>query len=174
MRLPYWLKNLPNRLRGIPQEVYRIGNLKMVSELRAVHIAADGTRTDLGVLGRRVITTAGVNYLATCFTNTVEPEAMNYHESGTGIVAEAIGDTALGTTSGVARVAGTQTTPGSTNIYQTAATVSFVSTLAITEHGIFSASSAGTLLDRTKFSAINVVSGDSIAFTYQMTLPSGG
>lgn len=170
----YRVKNLGNRLRGLPQECYSIAGLKITAELRAVHIKADGTRTDLGVLGRRVVTTAGVNYLATCFTNTVEPENMNYHDCGTGTVAESTSDTTLGTPFGGSRVAGTQSTPGSTNIYQTAATISFSGTFAITEHGIFSASSSGTLLDRTKFSAINVNSGDSIAFTYQLTLPSGG
>ena len=105
------------------------------------------------MVGRRVITTAGVNYLAACFTNTNEAENFNWHEFGTGTTAEAVGQTALITPSGVARVSGTQSTPGSTNVYQSQATTSFTSALAITEHGIFSAVTGGTLLDRTLFSA---------------------
>lgn len=100
------------------------------------------------------------------------------------------GDTALVTDSGVARVAGTQTTPGSVNIYKTVATQSYVSSLAIIEWGLFSASSSGTLWDRRWFNttgapattassaltvaAINVISGDSIQFTYQLTCNAGG
>src|SRR4029078_6082493 len=63
--------------------------------------------TDLGLLARKVITTIGVNYLATAFINTVEPETINQHSSGTGAVAEATSDTGLGTEV-ESRVAGTQ------------------------------------------------------------------
>ena len=65
----------------------------------------------------------------------------------------------------------------STNTYTTVATFSPDSggTLAVTEHGIFSANAAGTLWDRTKFTAVNVVaSSDSLQSTYTLTLPSGG
>jgi hypothetical protein len=47
---------------------------------------------------------------------------------------------------------------------------------AITEHGLFSQTRAGggTLMDRSKFAAINVVATDSIQFTYELTLTAGG
>ena len=50
--------------------------------------------------------------------------------------------------------------------------MTFDATAAIVEHGIFSqaATGGGTLLDRSVFSAINVASGDSIQFTYDLTL----
>ena len=89
--------------------------------------------------------------------------------SGTGVVAESNADTALGTPAGPARVSGTQVENGS-NTYRTVATIAYTATLAITEHGIFSASAAGTLLDRTVFTAINVVSGDSIQFTFDISV----
>jgi hypothetical protein len=54
------------------------------------------------------------------------------------------------------------------------ATFNFTSTLAITEWGLFSASTSGTLWDRRTFSAINVANGDSIQFTYTLTVPAGG
>jgi hypothetical protein len=46
----------------------------------------------------------------------------------------------------------------------------------VTEHGLFSASSAGTLWDRSKFSAINLVgaNGDGLQTTYDMTASAGG
>ena len=49
-----------------------------------------------------------------------------------------------------------------------------VAGFAITEWGRFSASAVGTMIDRRLFSAINVVSGDGIQFTYSLTFTSGG
>lgn len=174
MKLPYWLRNLPHRLRGAKQEAYRLADVNVRSALSACVVRADGTTEDLGVLSRRVVTTAGVNWLATAFTNTVEPETLNFHDCGTGTTAEAVGQTGLVTAYGGARATGTQSTPGSTNVYRSVATISFSGTFAITEHGIFTASTSGTLFDRSVFAAINVASGDSIQFTYDLTLPSGG
>lgn len=142
------------------------------SELSAIHIKADGTRIDLGVLSRRVVTNAGVQFLRDCFTNTSEPENINWHDSGTGVAAEAVTDTAI-TPAGPSRVSGTQSTPAA-NQYRTVATVAYTTTLAITEHGLFTATTAGTLWDRSVFTAINVVNGDSIQFTYTLTINAGG
>lgn len=99
------------------------------------------------------------------------------------------GDTAMVTDSGVTRVAGTQSNPTATQ-YRSVATLSFVSSLAIVEWGLFSASSAGTLWDRRWFNTagapstvasaalvaapINVISGDSIQMTYTLTISAGG
>jgi hypothetical protein len=193
MRIPYALRNLRHRLRGLPQEAYRVARLKVAAELSFVHFTAcergaDGAvlldalgiplafnrRIDYGVVSRRVVTTAGVNWLATAFTNTVEAESLNWHDVGTGTTAEAIGQTALVTPYGGSRASGTQSTPGSTNIYQSQATITFAGTFAVTEHGLFTASTAGTLWDRSLFSAINVVSADSLQATHQTTFPSGG
>jgi hypothetical protein len=143
------------------------------TELRATLIRADGARIDLGVLGRKIVTTAGVNYLAATHINTGEPENINFHDSGTGTTAAAIGDTALQTATGNARVAGTQSNP-SANIYRSVATLSYTTGAAITEWGIFTASSVGTLFDHFVFSAINVLNGDSIAFTFNETFSAGG
>lgn len=174
MPLPYWLKNLPNRVRGLKQEAMHLAGVGTLAQLSAVHIDANGVRTDLGVVSRRMVTTTGVAWLATCFTNTAEPETLNYHDCGTGTTAEAIGQTTLVTAFGGARVAGTQSTPGSTNIYRSVATISFSGSFAITEHGLFTATTSGTMFDRSLFSAINVVSGESIQFTHETTFPSGG
>lgn len=174
MNIPYWLRNLRNRLRGLPQEFYRLAKLKPSAQLSIKIFRADGTVEDLGVVSRRVVTTAGVNWLATAFVNTVEPETLNFHDCGTGTTAEAVGQTTLVTPYGGARATGTQSTPGSVNVYRSVGTISFTSTLAITEHGIFTASTVGTMFDRSLFAAINVINGDSIAFTWELTLPNGG
>ena len=72
------------------------------------------------------------------------------------------------------RVVGTQEEGATANIYKSVATISYSGSYAITEHGLFNASSGGALMDRTKFPAINVISGDSIQFSFQITFSSGG
>jgi len=123
-----------------------------------------------------IVTTAGVNYMASDFASggvTPTISGMKFHDAGIGITAAVIGDTDIETTDGEARVAGTPTNP-SANQYRSVATRSYSTTKAITEWGLFSAVSAGTLWDRRVFSAINVVSGDSIQFTYTLTVNAGG
>ena len=123
-----------------------------------------------------IVTTAGVNYMASDFASggaSPTISGFKYHDSGVGTTAAAVGDTDIETTDGESRVAGTPTNPAA-NQYRSVATISYTTTKAITEWGLFSASSAGTLWDRRVFSAINVVNGDSIQFTYTLTVNNGG
>lgn len=150
------------------------GDAKAYGVLFATIIRKDGTVIDLGCVGRRVVTTAGVNYMRDDFNaaaGSADITNFKYHGCGTGTTAEAITDTAL-VTETETRVTGSQSGAVS-KIYVTAAQFTFSATRAITEHGIFSASSSGTLWDRTVFSALNVVSGDTITFTYSLTIADG-
>lgn len=149
--------------------------LTFISELYGVKIYADGRREDLGLLSRRVVTDAGVAYMVQSFINSTTSPLSNfkYHASGTGTNAEAVGNTAL-QTEVATRVAGTQVQGSGANVYQTVATIPYTGTLAITEHGLLSAASTGTLWDRSVFSAQNMVNGESIQFTYNLTINSGG
>jgi hypothetical protein len=163
------------------KEVIAHGRLVIDGRLDAVLIRKmpDGTerRFDLGCLGRRVVTTVGVNYLRDDFAagaGSADISNFKYHDSGIGTNAEAIGDTALQTPTGDARVAGTQDNSVA-KTYKSVATISYAVTKAVTEHGLFSASSAGTLWDRTVFAVINVTGGtDSILFTYTLSISDGG
>lgn len=148
------------------------GDVTPVGRLYAKHIRGDGTVNDLGLVSTKVVTDAGVAYLVDALQNITEPENLKFHASGTGTTAESAAQTAL-VTEVATRTSGTTTEGASANIYRTVGTISYTSTLAITEHGVFSASSSGTMLDRSVFSAINVINGDSIQFTYELTLPSG-
>lgn len=170
----YWLETC-TYLRILRNAAIRPFNRPVAPEARLFGrvIRADGSIENLGLLGMKVVTTVGVNFIVDAFQNTTEVETFNYHDSGTGAVAEAVGDTDLGTKVETGRQTGAQGEGASANIYQTVATISYTATRAITEHGVFSATSAGTLLDRTVFSAINVDNGDSIQFTYELTLPAG-
>lgn len=150
------------------------GAITYQGDLSATLIRRDGSKQPLGVLSRRVITNAGVTYMRDDFNDgTNDINTFNFHDSGTGTVAEAVGDIALGTAAGPARVSGTKSVPAA-NQFRSVATIAYTATLAITEHGLFSALTAGTLWDRSVFAAINVVSGESIQFTYTLTLTAGG
>lgn len=141
------------------------------STLAAKIVRADGAVEDLGVISRRVITTVGVGFIVDAHQNLVELEILNFHAMGTGSVAEAIGDTTL--TEVESRVSGTQSEPAA-NQYRTVATITATAARAITEHGIFSASTVGTLFDRSVFTVVNLAIGDSIQFTYTLTYTAGG
>jgi len=126
----------------------------------------------------RVITDAFVADIVDALQGSATPygtfDDYKYHDSGTGTGDEAASDTGLGTPTGIARATGTQIEGATSNIYKSVATITYDNTYAITEHGIFNASSSGTLADRTKFAAINVVNTNQIEFTFQMTFTSGG
>ena len=150
------------------------GSIAVESCLKAKVIRKDGTVEDLGIVGTKVVTTAFVNFLVDQFqTESSEIGDINFHDSGTGATAEAAGDTALVTKVETGRSTGTQGEGASANIYQSVGTISYTATRAIVEHGIFTQTSGGTLVDRTVFSAINVDNGDSIQFTYELTVPAG-
>lgn len=153
-----------------------------IGRVYATLYRADGTVQHLGLLGTKLITNAAVAYIVDDWDGGANAiDLFNFHGCGTGVTAEAAGDTALVTESTTAlnpdstRATGTKSQP-SANILRSVGTATFDASAAITEHGLFSqaATGGGTLFDRTVFSAVNVVSGDSIQFTYSGTLSAGG
>ena len=153
---------------------HQSGLLQAIGKLEAIHFKADGTVVKYGVLSRRVVTSAFVNFVVDQLqTETSVFGDFKYHDSGIGTTAEASGDTGIETSDGESRATGTQT-ESAANAYRSVGTISYTTTKAITEHGLFNDPSAGTLMDRSVFSAINVVNGDSIQFTYTLTLTAGG
>jgi hypothetical protein len=147
--------------------------LRLEGDLVAWHIRADGLVIPKGCLSNDVVTDTGAGYIVDALQNLTEMENLNWHDCGTGSTAEAASQTALVTPFGGSRVSGTQSEPAS-NQYRTTATIPFTSTLSIVEHGLFSASTVGVLWDRSLFTSIGVVSGDSIQFQYTLTVNSGG
>lgn len=124
----------------------------------------------------RVVTNAFVNDIVDALQGLTTPytnfKNYKYHASGTGTTAEAATNTALVAEVG-SRVVGTQV-EGNANQYKSVATITYSSSYAITEHGLFNGSTGSTLLDRTVFSPVNVISGDSIQFTFTVTFSAGG
>jgi hypothetical protein len=159
-------------LAGPLANLFGVGTFK--AELQAVLVRSDGSTVNYGTLGYRVVTTAFVTFVVDQLqVESTEIGDFKFHDSGVGVTAEASGDTAMETTDGESRATGTQT-ESAANAYRSVGTISYTTTKAITEHGVFSQATAATLLDRTVFSAINVVNGDSIQFTYTLTLSAGG
>jgi hypothetical protein len=172
LRPMYWFGYLTNRAAKTFSSITGIPT--MTAELSVVLRRRDGSVVNYGVVGYRSITTAFVNYMVDQLqTETSTWGDFKYHDSGVGSTAENVANTAMETTDGESRVTGTQT-ESSANIYVSVGTITYTTTKAITEHGLFNDATAGTLLDRTVFSAINVVNTDTITFTYSLTVSSGG
>ena len=130
---------------------------------------------------------AGLISLATVFTNAgaaiitnriiqagTAPKNIGW---GTGTTAAAVAQTALVTeaapTTAGGRTVGTESRTTITNAsdnYQVAGTVTAAGTLAITEGGLFDAVTTGNMLIRSDFAAVNVLSGDSISFTFGLKM----
>lgn len=158
------------------------GMMTAYSETTGILYKRDGRVIDYGVLGRRVITDAGVNYVVDDWDGGASDiNILDFHGFGTGDTAAGTGDTDIQTeftteyaTNNV-RPSGTNSQP-SANIFQSIGTFAPDATVVCEEHGILSSATvgSGTLWDRTVFGDINMVSGDSLQITYQLTFTAGG
>lgn len=121
-----------------------------------------------------IVTNAGKAQVAGLMLTDVAGTAFDFIAIGTGTTGEVAGDTALQTeitTGGGARAAGTGTrvtTSVTNDTAQLQVTFNFTASFAVTESGVFNASASGTMLARKTFSAINVVSGDSLQVTWKV------
>lgn len=120
------------------------------------------------------ITNAGRAVVSGLINGSGTPAAFTYIAVGTGTNAFAATDVALQTessTSGLSRAAGTVslvTTTITNDTAQVLKSFSVTGTVAVTESGLFNASSSVTLLCRQTFSAINVVNGDTLQVTWKI------
>jgi hypothetical protein len=91
---------------------------------------------------------------------------------GTGAGTAAITDTTLFTEAAEARTSGAstqQTTTVTNDTYQVIGTITAVAIRAITNAGLFDASTVGNLFVKGDFSTINLAIGDSIQFTIKIS-----
>lgn len=138
-----------------------------VGTLEIVLRDADGNIKEVRKL-KNIITDVGKAFIAGRMSASGTPTAMSHMAIGTGTTAAAAGQTTLVTES--ARSALSSTTV-STNTVTYAATFGAGSgTGAVTEAGILNAASAGTMLNRTTFSAINKGASDTISITWVVTI----
>ncbi len=129
-----------------------------------------GDVKDIRVL-RNLVVNAGLAWLASALSGAqATPSNMKYVAIGTGTATAVAGDTALGGEVET-RVAGTQslTTVDTANDgYLCVGTQNITANRAVTEVGLFSASTSGSLLARQIFSVMNMVSGDSLQTTWRI------
>jgi hypothetical protein len=132
--------------------------------------------------GSNLITDAGRAAVASRINGSGAAAAFTSIGQGTGTTAASAADTALQTgvtaagaaDSGVHALATASvtvsrvTTTVTNDTAQLVGTVSESATIAITESGVFNADTAGTLLCRQVFTAVNVVNGDSLQFTWKI------
>lgn len=114
-----------------------------------------------------LVVTTGKNFVASRMKDTTDG-AMSHMAIGTGSTAAAAGDTALG--SEADRNALTSTTVTDNEVAYVASFGAGEGTGAITEAGLFNASSSGTMLCRTVFSVVNKGSADSMTITWTVTV----
>lgn len=121
-----------------------------------------------------LMTNAGFAGVASRINGADSEAAFTYIAVGTGTTAAAAGDTTLETEitdSGLARATGTASRVTTTQTNDTAQLVksfTVTGTKAVTESGVLNAASTGVLLCRQVFSAINVVSGDTLQITWKI------
>ena len=118
---------------------------------------------------KNLIVTAGKNYLANWLVQATQSDYfMRYLAIGTGTNAAQATDTALQTEVGT-RVAGALV--ANNNVFSNSGTFGAGNgTGAISEAGILSASTSGTMLARRTFTSIYKDVGDSLQVTWQITL----
>jgi hypothetical protein len=143
-------------------------NVKPTGKVLVERISATGEVLESREIPNLVVTT-GKNYIASKMVATTNsPVSMTHMAIGTGTTTAAAGDTALGTQTGRVSLSGSSVS--SNAITYTATFAAGTGTGAITEAGIFNASSGGTMLCRTTFPVVNKGSGDSIAITWVVTV----
>jgi hypothetical protein len=123
---------------------------------------------------KNLIVDVGKAAMASRLNGAGAEAAYTYIAIGTGTTAAGADDTALGaeiTTGGGARGSATCTRVTTTVTNDTAQDLllyTFTAAFAVTETGLFNLASAGTMLARQVFSAVNVVSGDTLTVTWKV------
>ena len=121
-----------------------------------------------------LVTNVGFAGAASRINGADAEAAFTYLAVGIGTTGAAVGDTTLESEivdSGLERAAGSAsrvTTTETDDTAQLVKTWTVSGTKAVTEAGVLNAASVGVLLARQVFSAINVVSGDSLQLTYKI------
>ena len=113
-----------------------------------------------------LVVTAGKNYVADRIKNN--STVMSHMAIGTGSTPAAAGNTALGSES--ARTQLTSSTVTDNEIVYVDTFAAGTGTGAITEAGIFNASSGGTMLCRTVFSVVNKGASDAMTINWTVTV----
>lgn len=143
-------------------------SIKITGDVKIDIIGADGAVKDSREIKNLVVTT-GKTFIASRMVG-VASTVMGWMELGTGTTAAAVGDTALQTAISGSRVALTSGTSATNVVTYVASFPAGTGTGAVTEAGVFNASTAGTMLCRTVFSVVNKGAADAMSITWTITV----
>ena len=144
--------------------------LKLSGQLNIVLKDKDGNVKDSREV-KNLVVNAGLAYIASRMVGTTKG-VMSHMALGSGTTAAAAGQTDLVSILGSREVLDSTTITG-TNSEKVQYVASFEAgdaTGAVTEAGIFNASTAGDMLCRTVFSVVNKAADDTMTVTWTITL----
>lgn len=142
-------------------------NLKVKGRLNIVLKNSAGEIKDTREVDNLVVS-AGLAFITSRMAGT-SSNVMSHMAIGSGTTAAAAGDTDLESILG-SREALDSTTPSTNTIAYVSSFEAGEGTGAVTEAGIFNASTAGTMLCRTVFSVVNKGADDTMTITWTITL----
>ena len=141
--------------------------LKLRGDVAIVLKDKDGNVKDSRKI-QNLIVNSGLEFICSRMAGT-SAGVMSHMALGAGTTAAAAGQTDLVSILG-AREALDSTTPSSNTITYVSSFEAGEATGAVTEAGIFNASSAGTMLCRTVFAVVNKQADDTMSVTWTITL----
>jgi hypothetical protein len=139
---------------------------KATGRLHIVNVDASGAVKD-DVLLDNLVVDVGLAFLASRAVGATA-NVMSHMGLGSGAVAPAHGDLALGTELG--RAALTSATASGSVVTYVATFNPGVATGNITEAAVFNAPTAGTMLNRATFGIVTKAAGDTMTITWTVTL----
>lgn len=119
---------------------------------------------------KNLVVTTGLNHIADRLGASSPATRMSHMEVGTGTTSPAAGNTALETAISSSRVALTSQTVSTNTVEYVGDFPAGTGTGAVTEAGVFNASSGGTMLCRTTFSVVNKGAADTLKITWTLTV----
>jgi hypothetical protein len=143
-------------------------SIKITGNVKIDIIGADGAVKDSREI-KNLVVTSGKTFIASRMVGA-SATVMGWMELGTGTTAAAVGDTALQTAISGSRVTLTSGTSSTNVVTYVASFPAGTGTGAVTEAGVFNASSAGTMLCRTVFSVVNKGANDAMSITWTITV----
>ncbi len=152
---------------GLQEQLKATGSLDIVVRDEHGHIKEERHVPNL-------VVTLGKAWIAGRLKDTAgghtQPTQMTHMAIGSGTANPADADTALGTELGRTALSTAGGTVASATVTYAATFAAGTGTGAVTEAGIFNASSAGTLICRTKFDVVNKAAADSLSINWSVTI----
>jgi len=148
-----------------------IGGVQVFEGSLGIRVKRNGVWYNFGTVCHKVISTAFAEFVVDqLITETSVFGDFKYHQIGTGSTAEAAAQTALITP--VESVTTGSQAEDSSKVYKSTASIAITDTRALREHGIFNNATpaSGTMMDRSLYDVISLISGDTFETTYKLTV----